>query len=64
MDEPAHPLAALTLVALARNREGYGNLSELITLARTRAAKGSYLLHPEDLSGPPPALSHLRALPD
>lgn len=25
-DEPAHPLAALTLVALARNREGYGNL--------------------------------------
>ncbi|MET3431052.1 error-prone DNA polymerase [Herbaspirillum seropedicae] len=63
-DEPAHPLAALTLVALARSREGYGNLSELITLARTRAAKGSYLLHPEDLSGPPPALSHLRALPD
>jgi len=63
-DAPTHPLAALTLVALARNREGYGNLSELITLARTRAAKGSYLLHPDDLSQPPPALSHLRALPD
>ena len=63
-DEPAHPLARMTLVALARNREGYGNLCELITLARTRAEKGSYLLSPEDLSQPPPALSHLRALPD
>ncbi|MBP0597214.1 error-prone DNA polymerase [Herbaspirillum sp. LeCh32-8] len=61
-----HPLAAMTLVALANNREGYGNLSELITRARTRpdAAKGSYLLQPEDFSAPPPALSHLRALPD
>lgn len=63
-DDPAHPLAGMTLVALARNREGYGNLCELITLARTRAEKGSYLLSPEDLSQPPPALSHLRALPD
>ncbi|NUT59847.1 error-prone DNA polymerase [Herbaspirillum sp. C9C3] len=63
-ENPAHPLAAMTLVALARNREGYGNLCELITLARTRAEKGSYLLSPEDLSQPPPALSHLRALPD
>jgi error-prone DNA polymerase len=63
-DDPDHPLAHLTLVALARNREGYGNLSELVTLARTRAEKGQYLLAPEDLSQPPPALSHLRALPD
>lgn len=62
--DPDHPLAALTLVVLARNRAGYGNLSELITLARTRADKGSYLLAPEDLETPPPALSHLRALPD
>ncbi|MFJ3054360.1 error-prone DNA polymerase [Herbaspirillum sp. NPDC087042] len=63
-DDPAHPLASQTLVALARNREGYGNLSELITLARTRADKGDYLLSPQDLETPPPALSHLRALPD
>ncbi|WDZ98280.1 error-prone DNA polymerase [Herbaspirillum sp. WKF16] len=63
-DGQASPLSAMTLVALARNREGYGNLSELITRARTRADKGSYLLEPEDFSAPPPALSHLRALPD
>lgn len=58
------PLATMTLVALAKNREGYGNISELITLARNRADKGSYLLTPDDLSAPPPALSHLRGLPD
>ncbi|MFL9925248.1 error-prone DNA polymerase [Herbaspirillum lusitanum] len=60
----AHPLAAMTLVALAKNREGYGNLSELITRGRTQAPKGSYLLRPEDFSDPPPSLSHLRGLPD
>ncbi|MBC7857612.1 MAG: PHP domain-containing protein, partial [Burkholderiaceae bacterium] len=43
--------AALSLVLLAQNRHGYGNLSELITLARTRSDKGSYLLHPADLDG-------------
>src|SRR5436189_218591 len=30
------------LVLLARNRDGYGNLSELITLARLRCDKGHY----------------------
>lgn len=35
---------AFGLILLARNREGYGNLSELITLARTRAPKGEYRL--------------------
>ncbi|WP_432241380.1 error-prone DNA polymerase [Herbaspirillum robiniae] len=65
-DGAPSPLAAMTLVALAKNREGYGNIAELITLGRTRtqAKKGSYLLTPEDFSMPPPALSHLRALPD
>ena len=38
------------LVLLAENREGYGNLSELITLARKRAPKGEYRLTPHDLS--------------
>ncbi|HET6757159.1 MAG TPA: PHP domain-containing protein, partial [Burkholderiales bacterium] len=32
------------LVLLATNREGYGNLSELITLGRRKAIKGSYKL--------------------
>ena len=39
------------IVLLAQNREGYGNLCELITLGRRRAAKGRYLLHPEDVVG-------------
>ena len=55
---------ACRLVALAQNREGYGNLCELITLARTRIAKGSYLLTPEDFSAPAPSQAHLRGLPD
>jgi error-prone DNA polymerase len=55
---------ALSLVLLACNRNGYGNLSELITLARTRGEKGSYLLHPADLAAPDAAHAHLRGLPD
>jgi error-prone DNA polymerase len=55
---------AWRLIVLAQNREGYGNLSELITLARTRAAKGHYLLMPEDLSEPAKEYTHLRGLPD
>ncbi|QGZ39163.1 error-prone DNA polymerase [Pseudoduganella flava] len=55
---------ALSLLALATNRNGYGNLSEMITLGRTRAEKGSYLLHPEDVAAPPPERAHLAGLPD
>ena len=55
---------AFNLIALAQNREGYGNLAELITLGRTRAEKGSYLLHASDLATPSAALAHLRGLPD
>ena len=50
----------LKLVFLARNREGYGNLSALITLARRRAAKGAYTLQRHDLN----AISPNGALPD
>ena len=50
----------LKLVFLAENREGYGNLSALITLARRRAAKGNYLLQRHDLN----AVSPNGALPD
>lgn len=55
---------AFSLILLARNREGYGNLSELITLARTRSAKGTYRLSPRDLEAPEPDHAHLRGMPD
>ncbi|CAG4895487.1 error-prone DNA polymerase [Paraburkholderia saeva] len=55
---------AFGLILLARNREGYGNLSELITLARTRAPKGEYRLSPQDLSRPEKAYRHLLGMPD
>jgi len=50
----------LKLVFLAKNREGYGNLSALITLARRRAAKGHYELQGHDLN----AVSPNGAIPD
>ncbi|MDH1304314.1 error-prone DNA polymerase [Achromobacter sp. GD03932] len=56
--------APLGLTLLAQTREGYGNLSELITLARTRAPKGEYQLAPEDLTHPPAGHAHLRHLPE
>ncbi len=56
--------APLGLTLLAQTREGYGNLSELITLARTRAPKGEYQLTPEDLTHPPAGHAHLRHLPE
>lgn len=37
------------VVLIARSRKGYGDLSELITLARRRADKGSYRLHASDI---------------
>jgi len=39
----------LELVLLATDREGYGNLSELISLGRGRAGKGAYVLTRADL---------------
>ena len=50
----------LKLVFLAKNREGYGNLSALITLARRRAEKGTYTLQRHDLN----AVSPNGAVPD
>jgi error-prone DNA polymerase len=55
------------LVFLACNRNGYGNLSELITLGRRRAAKGFYTLYRNDLDQRARAQSssaHLAFLPD
>ncbi|CAM2192088.1 Error-prone DNA polymerase [Paraburkholderia kururiensis] len=55
---------AFGLILLAQNREGYGNLSELVTLARMRAPKGEYRLTPQDLSRPDREHAHLRGMPD
>ena len=51
------------LVLLAQSRRGYGNLSEWITVARRRAAKGAYLAHPSDLEGRVPNAPTLAGLP-
>ena len=55
---------AFGLILLAQNREGYGNLCELITLARTRAPKGQYRLTPQDLSRPNRENNYLRGMPN
>ncbi len=55
---------ALAFTALAMNRNGYGNLCELVSLARMRSKKGSYRLAPLDLEHPEPPFTHLRGLPD
>lgn len=53
------------LILLAQTREGYGNLSELITLGRTGAAKkGSYRLAVSDLERPPADYAHLAGMPE
>jgi error-prone DNA polymerase len=49
----------LRLVLLAQNREGYGNLSELITCGRRNAEKGEYRLSRADLGS---GLEHCLAL--
>ncbi|MDP1690558.1 MAG: error-prone DNA polymerase [Burkholderiaceae bacterium] len=48
------------LVLIARHRDGYGDLCELITLARLRCAKGQYRLTVRDLDS---GQAHLRGAP-
>lgn len=55
---------AFGLVLLAQNREGYGNLSELISWRRMEAPKGTYKLTSQMLSRPPEEFAHLRGMPD
>jgi error-prone DNA polymerase len=50
----------IRLVFLACNRQGYGNLSALVTLARRRAEKGTYEVQPGDFE----PLTPWGALPD
>jgi error-prone DNA polymerase len=54
---------AFGLILLAQNRDGYGNLCELITLGRMRAPKGEYRLTPQDLARPEKPYTHLRGMP-
>jgi len=63
LEDETGPLP-VQLVLLATNKNGYGNLSEQITLARSRAAKGSYQLRPDDLARPDAEHAHLRGMPD
>lgn len=53
-----------SFILIAMDREGYGNLSELITVARTRAKKGTYLLTTQDIDAPEDEFAHLRGMPD
>ncbi|KER68220.1 DNA polymerase [Burkholderia cepacia] len=55
---------AFGLVLLAQNREGYGNLSELISWRRMASPKGTYTLTSRMLSAPPAEFAHLRGMPD
>ena len=50
------------LVLLAATRAGYGNLSELVTLARRAAPKGEYRLTKADLAARAPLLQDTLAL--
>ncbi len=52
-----------SLILLAQDRDGYGNLCELITLGRTRSAKGSYRLAADDIAAPAAGYAHLRGMP-
>ncbi len=65
-----------TLIALATNRAGHGNLLELISLARSRSPKGRYRIGPDDFTDPAASsnaldatdlrgdIAHLKHLPD
>ena len=55
--------AAPQLLLLAQTRRGYGNLSQWISVARRRAAKGQYLAYPSDLEGKVPQAPFLAGLP-
>lgn len=53
----------LDLVVLCCDRQGYGNVAELITLARSRESKGHYRIQREDFVQPPSQISHLAGMP-
>ncbi len=61
---PEDGSAPFGLLILAMNKKGYGNLCELITVARMRAEKGSYLVRPRDIAAPPLEPAALRGMPE
>ena len=61
---PAPAPTGPRLVLLAMSRRGYGNLSMWITVARRRAAKGSYVALMSDIEGKVPNTPTLAGLPD
>ncbi|MFZ2998849.1 MAG: error-prone DNA polymerase [Undibacterium umbellatum] len=61
---PENHSPPFTVIVLAMNKNGYGNLCELITVGRTRVEKGSYLIKPEDIAHPKGDLMHLKGMPD
>jgi error-prone DNA polymerase len=52
----------LLMVLLAQDREGYGNLSELVTLARRAASKGQYRIDRATIAEHATLLGHTLAL--
>ncbi|HEY1394159.1 MAG TPA: error-prone DNA polymerase [Methylibium sp.] len=62
--QPAGDTPGCRLVLLAQTRQGYGNLSELITLARLRAGKGEYRLDVRDLDSITPGSEELCGMPE
>ncbi|MDM0116229.1 error-prone DNA polymerase [Variovorax sp. J22R133] len=58
----ASDTAFARVVFLAQDRRGYGNLCELITLARRRAAKGQYKALVADVEGKAPKAPHLAGM--
>lgn len=57
-------IEGMEIIVLARNKKGYGDLSEFITLARRRSEKGQYQLSLRDITDPPAGSEHLKNLPD
>ncbi|MBP6018023.1 MAG: error-prone DNA polymerase [Burkholderiaceae bacterium] len=52
------------IIILARNITGYGDLSELITLARSRHQKGQYTFSLDDILSPATGYGYTPKLPD
>jgi error-prone DNA polymerase len=63
-DDTGRPV--FSVIFLAQNRDGYGNLCELITLARTRGGveKGSYILRMADFTSSTSLEPSLRGMPN
>ena len=55
---------SLQIIVLARTLTGYGNVSELISLARQNSTKGSYHFSLDAILNPPAGYQHLQGLPD